>query len=70
MCIYREGHALLTREDRMKLALELTRMVWDLKNAEPTDKRSDLILDVFEMCYRKMETLEIDVIEEPVVPAD
>lgn len=61
---------MLTREDRMKLALELTRMVWDLKNAEPTDKRSDLILDVFEMCYRKMETLEIDVIEEPVVPAD
>ncbi|HEY9856525.1 MAG TPA: hypothetical protein V6D05_12360 [Stenomitos sp.] len=62
---------MLTREDRMKLALELTRLVWDLKNTDQAgDRRSDLILDVFETCYRKMENLEIDVIEEPVVPAD
>lgn len=71
---------MLTREERMKLALELTRMVWDLKHAEQQgESRSDLILDVFETCYRKMETLdtgalevalEVSVIEEPVVPAD
>lgn len=71
---------MLTREDRMKLALELTRMVWDLKKSEQQgESRSDLILDVFETCYRKMETLEagdleepleVSVIEEPVVPAD
>lgn len=54
----------------MKLAMELTRLVWDLKNAEHTGERSDMILDVFETCYRKMETMEISVIEQPVVPAD
>lgn len=54
----------------MKLALELTRLVWDLKNSEQAgERRSDLILDVFETCYRKMETLEVEALE-PVVPAD
>ncbi len=79
MSAFKEGIALLTREDRMKMAMELTRLVWDLKNSEFSGERSDMILDVFETCYRKMEGLGfavtdeapmISVIEEPVVPAD
>lgn len=54
----------------MRIAMEMARLVWDLKNAPQTGERSDMILDVFETCYRKMEDLEVSVIEQPVVPAD
>lgn len=61
---------LFTREDRLKLALELTRLVWDLKHNDAHVGKTDLILDVFETCYQKMERLDAEVLGQPVVPAD
>lgn len=61
---------MFTREDRLKLALELTRLVWDLKHKDEHAGKTDLILDVFETCYQKMERLDAEGLGQPVVPAD
>lgn len=74
--VTREVPFVLTRETRLKMALELTRLVMDLKeNADGSASRewqSDQLLDVFEACYQRMEELELEVEAQPgpVIPAD
>ncbi|MNY79234.1 hypothetical protein D3C86_2197820 [compost metagenome] len=59
----------MDREARLKMALELTRLVWDLRTPLPAEQgRADHILDVFASCYQRVEALEH--VQQPVVPAD
>ncbi|MNX64647.1 hypothetical protein D3C86_956760 [compost metagenome] len=59
----------MDRDARLKMALELTRLVWDLRTPEQAARgRSEHILDVFASCYQRIEELEVP--DRPVVPAD
>jgi hypothetical protein len=62
----------MTRETRLKLALELTRLVMDLKEdgTGRVNWDSDAVLDVFETCYQRMEEWDNDAVSMPIVPAD
>ncbi|MNL12720.1 hypothetical protein D3C87_1335950 [compost metagenome] len=51
------------------MALELTRLVWDLRSPPPAEQgHAEHILDVFASCYQRVEAME--QVEQPVVPAD
>jgi hypothetical protein len=59
----------MDRDVRLKMALELTRLVWDLKAPQSAEQgRAEQILDVFTSCYQRIESMEL--VEQPVVPAD
>lgn len=59
----------MDRDARLKMALEMTRLVWDLRPPELVGQgRAEQILDVFASCYQRIE--ELDLPEQPVVPAD
>lgn len=62
----------MDQDSRLKMALEMTRLVWDLRIPEPEERgRADQILDVFASCYQRVEELDLpEQAEQPVVPAD